>query len=292
MKKIVNSLLLVLSLFAISISRVYADNIIDFSKTGSIDILLTENDSNKPISEIGLTAIQIGKVNVKDNNLVIENVEENDACGVDFTSIEEDYQISEGLANCLYKEGKVIDTKVTDSNGKVSFTNLELGLYLVMQPEQVKGYSKIKAFSVMIPQVINNSWVYDISSEPKTEIKKLVDISITKEWNNEGMENPKEVEIELIRDELVVDLITLNEENNWTYTLEEMEMSDKYSVREVNVPANYTVSYRNEGYNFVVTNTAKLPQTGMVLWKVELMAFVGIVSIITGVLLKKKYEKI
>ncbi|MBR1679823.1 MAG: Cna B-type domain-containing protein [Bacilli bacterium] len=292
MKKIMFRLLVVISLFAISISQVQASNIIDFSKTGSIQMVLSEKQSDTPIHGVGLTALKIAGVNVKDNNLVLENMEEYKTCGLDFTTLKEEDSISEGAAHCFLEHALTKNHQVTDENGQLTFHDLELGLYLIVQPEEVKGYSTLQPFTLLIPQVIENDWVYEIFSEPKTEIKRLIDISITKEWNNEGQANPKKVEIELTRDERVIETITLSEENNWTYTIEDLEMSDKYSVREVNVPNNYTVSYRNEGYHFIVTNTAKLPQTGMVLWKIELMAGVGIICLIVGIYLSKKHEKV
>ena len=81
---------------------------------------------------------------------------------------------------------------------------------------------------------------------------------------------------------------TLNEENNWTYTWENIEKSDKYKVREIDIPTGYTPTYRNYEYTFIVTNTNTLIKTCTNTILIELSLLLGLVLIITGILYNKK----
>ena len=288
MKKIVLSILVITS-FVLSICNVYADDIIDFSKKGSIDIVLTEKESNKAINGAMLGVYKVADAKLDNANLVYETSEEVKSCKIDFSKID-DRTITEGMVDCIKNTDTFSTSETTNEKGKVSFTDLDLGLYMVVQINKVKGYSNIDAFLVMIPQVINNKWVYDIDCEPKTDILKLIDISVKKVWNNEGRTNPDKVVIQLIRDELVVDTVTLNDANNWSFVWEDLQSSDKYSVVEVNVPENYEVTYRKDGNDFTVTNTAKLAQTGMLLWKIMAIAGTGLTFLVVGLVMKNKYE--
>ena len=67
-----------------------------------------------------------------------------------------------------------------------------------------------------------------------------------------------------------------------------MEKSNRYSVKEGDVKG-YTATYAREGYNFTVTNTAKVAQTGQLNWPVPVLAGCGILLFSVGwVLVKRK----
>ena len=194
------------------------------------------------------------------------------------------------MINCIESQDVYRQEAITNTEGVASFKNLDLALYLVVQTNKVEGYSSFNPFLVMIPQQNDNSWIYDVDTKPKTDIYKVININVKKVWNNEGKTNPKNVTIELLKDEEVISTVVLNDENMWNYTWHDIELSDKYSVREVDVPSEYDDSYRNDGYDFIVTNTRKLPQTGMRLWLVELLSIVGIIVLTIGYTMYKKYE--
>ena len=65
--------------------------------------------------------------------------------------------------------------------------------------------------------------------------------------------------------------VKLNENNNWTYTWNQIEKSDKYSVKEINVPKGYKVTYSNEEYVFTVTNTDTLANTGQFYYSIIIL---------------------
>ena len=99
----------------------------------------------------------------------------------------------------------------------------------------------------------------------------------------------------------VVDSQILNQENQWSYTWENLSTEAQWSVVESKVPEGYYVSTDREESTIVVTNTAKqpvsdkkntkdqskkteakLPQTGQLWWPVLVLLLTGIICIIVG----------
>ena len=171
----------------------------------------------------------------------------------------------------------------------VKFNNLELGLYLIKQTNKLEGYSSFLPFLIMIPEFIDDEWNYDIEATPKTDIIKLMDIIVRKEWNiSSNKMIPEEIEVQLIRGNQVIDTIKLNKDNGWKYTWRELEASDEYRVLEVNVPDGYTASYRNEDGVFIIVNTDTLIKTSSNTWLIQGLALLGIIIITIGIICEKK----
>ena len=61
-----------------------------------------------------------------------------------------------------------------------------------------------------------------------------------------------------------------------------MKLSDKYNVKEINVPKGYTPSYKVDDYLFTITNTDTLAQTGQIFYPIIIFLFLGIILILTG----------
>ena len=54
-----------------------------------------------------------------------------------------------------------------DKNGTVTFSNRELGLYLIRQRAKSGYYESITPFVVTVPMNSDSGWVYDVSASPK-----------------------------------------------------------------------------------------------------------------------------
>lgn len=265
-------------------------NLVDLSKKGSINITLSTND-NEAIAGAEITIYKVGNIVIDNSNLMFKNVLEIESCSVDFTKIE-DKNISSSVLECIENSDVEQEKYVTDDRGKVNFTNLNLGLYLVAQTNDVKGYSKISPYLVMVPKELDNKWTYDISSLPKTEIYSTIDVEVIKIWNkqNQNSKLPDAVTIELLKEDEVIDTVILNKENNWRYIWLDIEKSDNYSVREINIPNGYTATYKSDEYTFTVINTDKLPQTGKSIWPTLILFMIGI-FFISLALYEAKREK-
>lgn len=290
MKKL-SILLLMLFTFCANILSV---NALDFTKKGSIEITLIEKEEQTKINGAELTIYKIADAKEENHNLVFEYVNELSDCKVSLDNLDND-NISEEINKCLNDSIKGISLVTED--GKVNFEDLDLGLYLVKQTNKVEGYSVITPYLVMIPRVINDEWTYNVTSKPKTDIIRVIDLKVTKVWNkansniSSSINLPKEIEIELSKNGEVIDTVKLNSANNWEYTWKDLEKSDMYNVREVNVPKGYTVTYQKEGNLFIVTNTTSLVQTGNMPWLVEIIGGIGLIFIVISLIYNKNEQK-
>lgn len=260
---------------------------IDFSRKGSIEITLHEETRDSYVEGAEITIYHIADIYNKNNNLAHKFTEQFSGCEVSLEDINKD-GLHKELEKCITEETTGI-SDFTDENGKVVFDDLSLGLYLVKQTNKVEGYSVIDTFIANIPVVIDNSWTYDIVAEPKTEIIRLMDVIVEKKWDIQNSRStPKSVVIELLKNEEVIDEITLSNENNWTHTWTQIIESDEYSVREKVVPEGYTVTYRQEGNKFIVTNIRTLVNTGQNNIISIILGSIGLILIIVGVIYDKR----
>ena len=94
--------------------------------------------------------------------------------------------------------------------------------------------------------------------------------------------------VQLLRNGSVVKTATLNTQNQWQVTFPDMPESDDYSVREINIPQGFTVTYAQNGYSYTVTNTAALIQTGQLTWPIPAFAIIGVVLLAVGTVILRK----
>jgi len=232
--KNIKYLILTIIIAFIGILPVKAD-ILDFSKLGSAKITLKESIEKTPIEGAEITLYQIAEAKEVNYNLTFELLENLNECNIDLSDLK-DSNLIKNLEECIKDKELPIRTILTDENGIANFEELKLGLYLVKETNKVKGYSNIDSFIIMIPENIDNTWIYDIEATPKTDIIRVMDLTVKKVWNNVSYNTPNSVTIELYKGEELIDTVILNEENKWTYTWIDIEKSDKYSVKEINVP--------------------------------------------------------
>jgi len=191
---------------------------------------------------------------------------------------------------------------------KITFDNNGEALIKLKDKEEVTIYGLPYGATYHITELIKDDYssLYQINSDEITNgntatgileknniIKfiniKLFDLIVEKIWNvSDGNNIPNMVTIELLKNNEVIDVITLNNENNWTHTWEKIEKSDEYSIREINIPTDYTVSYRKENNKFIVTNTKTLIQTGQKLWFINTSLALGTIFIVIGFICKKR----
>lgn len=255
--------------------------IVDFSKKGSIEVTLQEMSDVTYVEGAEITLYKIADAYLDGVNLAFKYTNELSTCSVSLNDLTDTELVNE-ISKCNIDD-TIKYTKFTDKNGQVKFTDLDLGLYYVEQTNKVEGYSDFDSFLVAIPKVEDDKWVYDIKAKPKTDIYKVVDIVIEKKWNSHSGNIPNEVEIELYNDEELIESIILNEENNWTYTFKDLKLSDKYNVKEVNVPKGYTPSYKVNNYTFTVTNTDTLADTGQIFYPIIISFVLGVILILIGI---------
>ncbi len=94
--------------------------------------------------------------------------------------------------------------------------------------------------------------------------EQFTSITVNKRWVNGLDKNPpKSVKVNLLQDGRVYDHVRLSDNNGWQHTFSKLPVYNKdgdrhsYSVVEVDIPADYSVSY--DGYTII--NTYKPPKT-------------------------------
>ncbi|SCW53670.1 Cna protein B-type domain-containing protein [Ruminococcaceae bacterium YRB3002] len=192
-----------------------------------------------------------------------------------------------------------VASETSDADGKVVFEGLKSGVYLVMATSLPTGFTSFVPFLYFLPYYStdpsNIGWQYDGVAEPKLSYLEPIDITVRKVWNDDGKDRPDHVDVALSNEDGVFETVTLNDSNNWQYKWTTLDASRKWDISEVNVPAEYKVTYSRVGNDFTVTNTKKLIQTGQTNWPVPVMVFAGLFLVSAGIIVrvtgKRSYEE-
>ena len=139
-------------------------------------------------------------------------------------------------------------------------------------------YENGKEITYTVEEVVPEGYtaLYDTETSGKTTITNSytpgkTSISVEKIWNdnnNQDGKRPESIQVQLkANGNNEGETITLNAENNWKYTwnnLSEYENGIKvtYTVEETEVPTEYTVTYNNENSGkIIITNTHEVEKT-------------------------------
>lgn len=287
MKNKIISLCLTLCVVFILPLTAFADGFVS-GKKGSVSVELIDNTANTPVAGAELTAYHVATVSLNSSgDLVYVYTDEFDGCGIAL----DDSSITSKLDTYIQSNSVSALKAVTDAKGKAVFSNLPVGLYFVKQMNAVAGYAPCRPFIVTVPYKKGNSYIYSVDASPKTDIARLTDITIKKVWNtDESTKIADKVTIQLLRDGAVIETVTLSKSNGWKVTVSDMPESDAYSVVEINVPNGFTPTYSHNGYEFTVTNTASLIETGQLVWPVPILAMAGILFITLGYVALRRQE--
>lgn len=131
-----------------------------------------------------------------------------------------------------------------------------------------------------------------------------VDITVIKKWKGDSDALlPPFVEVQLLKDGVVWDTVRLSPDSQWTHCWQALSPSANWDVVEVTRLDGYTVSIRQDGHTFTITNQkkptppeekppappgeGKLPQTGVVWWPVFTIAGIGLVCLALGLSLRR-----
>lgn len=146
----------------------YAHEVPDASQPGSITVSMTYED--EAVAGGTLTLYRVGVVAEDDGNYSFALADVFAGSGVSLDDLEvaglaqtlAEYAESDGLEGASYAVG---------SDGIMSATGLELGLYLVVQTEAADGFEAVAPFLVSVPMYdeATGAYVYDVDATPKME---------------------------------------------------------------------------------------------------------------------------
>lgn len=258
-------------------------------RMGSISVALVSQDGTKLMEGAELSVFYVATVEADGNGtLRYSYTDAFDDCGVEL----DDPELAKILES--FVSGKNIPTQiiVTDAHGKAICKDLPLGLYFVKQTGTVEGFAPCASFLVTLPMKTDSGLKYDVDASPKTDVERLVSITVRKVWNTDiSTQIPDSVTIRLLRHGEVVQTALLSEKNDWKITYSNLPESDGYSIKEVDIPRGFTATYTQKGDTFTVTNTASLAQTGQLIWPIPVLTVAGLFFLLAGFAILRKSWK-
>ena len=284
---------------------------IDFSKESYLTINFKTHDGI-PLYEAEFRLYKVADF-VENGKMVIS--QEFADYPIDFNEVsEEEWLELPTLFNSFIDKNEIapLKTGITDEEGNLNFGECEKGLYLVRSKPHVQDiylYTPTDFF-VTLPNLVDDDWVYDVKSEPKyllEDYDNLINIEVIKVWEDKGYEEnrPKEIVVSLLKGHEDTNEykeykeITLNDENNWTYTWENLDGAYDFKIKELYININYETTIKREGNTFIIVNKYKeptydpiLPNTGQLWWPVPILIGSGLIFISLGFIINRsKKEK-
>lgn len=165
----------------------------------------------------------------------------------------------------LKRNGTQVDEVTLDKNNNWTYTwtEVEIDDVTVMLTnkdtwtvEEKDDFSDL-GYAAPSYDVEEDAWIITNTRTPN-----LIDVTVTKEWELNGADNsPEGVKIQLLRNGLAYgDKVTLNADNKWTYTWEELSDVYVWTVQEDSVDgyeltATEEKTSKNGDVEFTFTNT-------------------------------------
>lgn len=149
---------------------------IDTTRKGSLTIEKYEGDTTKPLEGVEFTIYKVADIEqTKDEAGSVGVNYKSLVNGVDAITSETTYNDIKTQVDSAVESGKLTGTAQTtalNSDGKacVKFTNLDLGIYLVVEtkaPSQVVTRSANFLVSIPMTNETGEGWVYDVVAQPK-----------------------------------------------------------------------------------------------------------------------------
>ena len=203
------------------------------------------------------------------------------------------------------------DTAITGGDGKVCFETLETGMYFAVVGQVAYGDIRCDFDSALValPGLgTDGHWQYQVEVNakpamlPPVQPDEELQLHVLKLWKgDEGSINrPRSVEIEIFRDGISYETVTLSKENNWSYTWNVKNDGASWMVVERNIPEGYTMTLEQRETSFIVTNTLNVdvppvnpPQTGdtfNLLLPIVLMSISGSMLVLLGMIGKRSEQ--
>ncbi len=227
--------------------------------------------------------------------------------------------IATTLSNYITSAGssskpKEAGRQTAGEDGTAVFSNLVPGMYLVLADALTKDgtdYYQAPVLTFLPYTDADGSAVYDQEAEVKPDnTEGSTTHKVIKIWSGDSESSrPASIVVELLKNgKSTGQKVTLNKDNNWQYTWKNLEKGT-YSVKEVSVPDGYKVSVTDNNGVSTVRNTkpttpsnppggntppgggSKIPQTGQLWWPVMILASLGLVCILIGLVVRRRNER-
>lgn len=232
----------------------------------SLTVSFVGGDDKNPIPVKG-SEVKLYRALDYEGNLTSDFAKHNITVG-DLKTAEDVMKLTTTLEN-YSSDIKPMKTATTAVNGKVTFNDLQKGIYLVVCTPVVQDKVKYtpKASLVRVPYYAGQGQlVKDAKISIKNESDPLpedpIKLSVKKEWDdNNSSKRPKNVTIELRKNGAVDRTITLSASNKWQHTWTNLDPNYTWTVTEKDVSGytvSETISTDKDGVTlYTITNTAE-----------------------------------
>ncbi|MCD8221684.1 MAG: hypothetical protein LUD07_05750 [Clostridiales bacterium] len=143
----------------------------DTTRTGTITVTMLSESTGAAVPGGTLTAYQVGAVYEDDGNYSYILTDAFAESGVSLTDL--DSQDLSAIASTLstYVSDNSLEgiTVTIGDDGIAVFSDLTLGLYLMVQQKSATGYYAVSPFLVSVPALSGEEYVYEVDAAPKTE---------------------------------------------------------------------------------------------------------------------------
>ena len=161
------ALLLALCLLCMASVTAYAHEVPDENQKGTITVKM-EYDG-KAVAGGTLTAYRVGQIQESDGNYAFAKTDAMAAFAGSYADITS-ADLAESVAAFVAENKVPAYSTAKNQNGKAVFSDLELGLYLIVQTEASEGYEPLKPFLISVPMNEGGHYVYEVSAEGKFQL--------------------------------------------------------------------------------------------------------------------------
>lgn len=169
--------------------------------------------------------------------------------------------LEENIKNSHMKE---YEKKTTGEDGRVVFSELEEGIYLLRCTGNENVSYEIEQASVLIQIPMREEQgiqIWNVKLEPKNDVRypdEQQEMSVVKIWkdnNNKAGKRPEKILVGLYEDNELKEQVELSSKNNWSYEWKQLNKDAVYRVTELQIPEEYEMSVENTENTYTITNT-------------------------------------
>ena len=295
MKKIIPALLLIISLFVLTLQPFSASAVTLLDTDAEASLTLYYQKDGKSFSSLNISIYRVAEAYPDGSFQLVSPFSSYPVTIHDVTNKEDWKRISHTLYSYTVANNVAADAvKATDENGCIVFDKLKTGLYLVASvvADDSDGTYIFDEFLVYLPsQTEDGTYEYNMEAKPKcSSFTAKTEYTVTKLWQDTGdlETRPRQVTVDICKDGELKETVVLSAENDWTYTwLVSEDDRGIWTVTERTACDPYTVTVLQNHNVFSIINAMETlpdaPQTGdsftPLPW-IIIMCFSGIVLLI------------
>ena len=231
---------------------------------------------NQPVSEVAFSVYHIASVDKSDfQKFYLDEAYSKYQLDLDIDDdVEKAVNLAKLLESYAIRDRLVpVETLRTDQEGEIHFSGLTYGVYLLSGQSRVLNHERYTPVPVLFvfpyhtsDGSIHNSLTANVKYEVVTEpITQRVLINWVEDDIIRDTQRPGSVIIQLLRDGVVADEVSVGKDMGWTYTWENLDPYHTWSLIQKGVPSIYQTSASQTGITYTFTNAAwgavKPPQT-------------------------------